>query len=112
MAPDAAASGAAVSLRVVTEDGAVVAERRLRLVPVALGSLTVQSLRCAPQRVTIGAGDLSGRLSVAAVLSDGRIVDLTRDPGTRFMVDEPLVAAAEVGGGAVLPRASGTRTCS
>jgi PKD repeat protein len=103
---DATTAGASVVLRVVSGASAVLAERRLRLVPAVLDGLTVQELRVGPEKVAIGAADLSARLSVAALLADGRLVNVTADPATRFVVEQPLVA--EVIQGAVLPRAGGT----
>ena len=86
------------ALRIRTAAGALVASLDLRLVPAAVSASAIRSLRIAPARIDIAASAPGAQTSLAAELNDGRVVNVTRDPATTFVVADEQVATVSAGG--------------
>jgi hypothetical protein len=86
------------TLRIRTTAGALVASLDLRLVPANIGNGTIRSLRVAPASIDIAASAPGAQASLAAELNDGRVVNVTRDPATTFVVADEQVATVSAGG--------------
>lgn len=110
IAGDGGGTGRSARLRIEDAAGATIAERSVSLVPPDFPPEAVASLFVVPDELVMPPDQASGQLSVAGVLDDGRIVNLTgAQAGTTYDVEDPAIATVDPGGGVTALAAGATR---